>query len=338
MIFFYVKLDQNICVKPDFSTFNVFAAGQLSNQRTLNSNLNDFLGLSSDSSRTEPGSSQSSETVESPANNNSAVDPRVSSPSMASYKLTEPRSVVAPAQKYNGSFDLHRKSWKQKLNEESTALRSHQTDELETMSIHLGVSDTDSQFCQTRPPNVSELVLPPDMDAAEVMTAYMRYPAQVHRIEAMRPLPRGRTISRGPPMVFGEPAPFNMKAKEVNLTEEPAKLTQRLEKSLTDPSLFAKHNTISFDDDQATQDDVIFISRDIARSSETLSSKNLDVTGMTQKNFKSDSQPLFVPRFVALPPQRSSRGDEEVNERGNLTGRLTDETLQDSNQLPFTVR
>ena len=288
-------------------------------------------GSVSESNPTEPSSSQSSEREDHA--DDIGMETPVSTHEIGKF---EPRSVVVPLQKYNVSFNSMKKSWKQKTGGNLAVLgRPQDVEELDFASMNQENQEEDSS--QHRPSNVADLVLPPNMDVAEVMTAHMRYPAQVHRIEAMRPLPRGRTISRGPPMIFGEPVPFIQKSQD--FSAEPPNGITRFEKSHTNPSIFSKSKPAA-NQKPTSHDDVTVFENENGVKTEVHNTEA--VTNLTNLNLKQSSprvnpQPLFVPRFVALPPQRN--GNQEEGERGNLTNRTTGEQPnEDTKSHSFTVR
>ena len=303
-------------------------AGRLSNQRELSS-LTELSGSVSESNPTEPSSSQSSER---------GADEAEAMATVQNPNKFEPRSVVVPLQKYNVSFNTYKKNWKNKSN--GTAVhRPQEVEELDLVSADQENLEEDLS-AQLRP-NVSDLILPPNMDVTEVMTAHMRYPGQVHRVEAMRPLPRGRTISRGPPMVFGEPAPFTQKSLDISTTEPLNGTIHRIEAPSTNSALFVNHKPVAHHPKRVDRNDVI-TSENIKVSSQKdasyihLNGEN-SITGLNQSSPIVNPQPLFVPRFVALPPQRGANQDDGIKD--NLTDRDNIElTSQDAKSHPFTVR
>ena len=263
-----------------------------------------------ESNPTEPSSSQSSDRGDREEEVNGPDD-------QSNEGRFEPRSVVVPVQKYNVSFNMYKKAWKQKAAGNLAGHgRFNDVEELDVVSVHQEPLDSD-----LRQPNVSELFLPPNMDASEVMTAHMRYPAQVHRIEAMRPLPRGRTISREPPMVFGEPAPFNQKLNDPELSNE---LSRR---SLTNPSIITKQKLLSNQQVTGHGDVMLTHSSDLKRN------ENSD---STQASVRENPQPLFVPRFVALDPKQKL--DPEIRKGSSSARSAEDLPGADSNPKPYTVR
>ena len=288
----------------------------------------------SESNPTEPSSSQSSEGGD--RVDEVSFEIPVSSQEVGKF---EPRSVVVPLQKYNLSFNSYKKSLKHKSG--SNPLMQSRSQDVEEIDLEfVGRENVEVDLAQVRHQNMSELVLPPNMDVAEVMTAHMRYPAQVHRVEAMRPLPRGRTISRGPPMIFGEPAPFNQKSMEASA--EPPNGITKFEKSYSNPALHSKSNKSVANQKLSSHEDVITERQCANETDANFIQKDDDSTGMAsniakQNSPRVNSQQLFVPRFVALPPQRGENSVRE--EKGNFTDRTcNDQQDIDENPPPFTVR
>ncbi|XP_076800920.1 uncharacterized protein LOC143445595 isoform X1 [Clavelina lepadiformis] len=327
-------------------------AGRLSNQRGLSS-WAEMSGDTSPGSPTEPLSSHSSERLSDDEkldmDDNDVVYQDGNSP--AGGERFEPRSVVVPLQKYNLAFKMYKKPWNQKPNLTSAIQRrpppvvKYQDVPVPTSKEQEVVGELDSTICH---PNVSELFLPPSMDEAEVMTAHMRYPGQVHRVEAMRPLPRGRTISRGPPMVFGEPVVMNQKPLENGQGFLPQQLPSNgnLEKSLVRSTSFQGHkrsNQLQVRHHQVSAENFKHQSGEEGEATETKSFQTNFSTGgdhvkLTGTN--SENNQFFMPRFEAIAPPRGSHTSEEndASAKGNLTDRTSKRIDHEPSPQPFTVR
>nr|CAB3263164.1 uncharacterized protein LOC104265751 [Phallusia mammillata] len=335
-------------------------AGRLSNQRALNS-----LTELSDSSetRTEPSSSQSSDCAI-PPDESKQVDQ--SEALTAEGEKFEPRSVVVPIQKYNMSLKSLKKPWHQKTAFTAFSAKSDVDYEHHSGSPHDSTSSKDQLHT-----TVSELVLPPNMDLTDVMTAHMRYPVQVHRVEAMKPLPRGRTISRGPPMVFGEPVVMAQKAQDGAPPPVAAPPSTGSHKRRVDPPSFVRAATFAhFKDSQPdlfienrrerTLDPEVTVSQPEAEDTyerqliaEQKAVRKVDTSVPNEDNntslLQSDDRPRFVPRFVAVAPNRKTgfSSDDQVIDTGSfsarsrtqgLTGVPGEQSDNDSSRQPFTVR
>lgn len=345
----------------------ICSAGRLSTQRGLAA-LAEF--SASAEPLTEPSSSASSERV-SGSGEEEAIALEGERQAEAETERLEPRSVVVPMQKYSMSL----KSMKKPRSQKPVFTALHTRPIAPGISTDRIASDEPGMQSQSPPPVakdrpypsiVSELVLPPNMDLSDVMTAHMRYPVQVHRIEAMKPLPKKRTISRGPPMVFGEPVVINPKQSDApaptlgpdrrsfvrsasfshaeRSEAEPVVVQRRREMTLdpiiTDRDFLPRGNYKA----QLRSDARTEAAQVVKRSEPNLAAQER----REERSPADDGRSTFPPRFVAVAPPRKASFASEVLNGEDRSGDLSfarpldsdngGQVENDRNRQPFTVR